>query len=395
MLLRGTPKEELERRVKKFQEVLKRQGIDGAMIIQNVDVFYFAGTMQRSHLFIPAEGQPVLMVKRSYLRACEESAWENIVHLASPKDIPAVLQSHGYGPFAVLGFELDVLPFAQYQRYQKLFANTRIADVSGIICALRMIKSPYELALIEKSARLNQEIYTLIKEHLREGITELDLAGALEAACRQRGHMGMHRLRGFNQELGYGHLMSGTNLAVSSYFDGPTGGPGPDPSFPQSAGFKLIGRNEPVLVDYGFVHQGYIVDQTRIFCLGKLPDHLVRAYAVARDIQERIKALAKPGVTCAEIYQLALETAEASGFGEHFMGYPERVSFVGHGVGLELDELPVLAKGVQTPLAEGMVLAIEPKFVFPDGAVGIENTHFVTADGLKTVSIFDEDIIYI
>lgn len=389
------PKEELNRRVRQFQDVLKRQGIDGAILIQNVDVYYFTGTMQRSHLFIPAAGQPVLMVKRSYLRACAESAWENIVHLANPKDIPAVLKSHGYDWFNTLGFELDVLPFAQYQRYQKLFEKTRIVDVSGIIRTQRMIKSPYEMALIEESARLNQEIYTMIKERLREGLTELELAGMVEAACRRRGHMGMHRLRGFNQELGYGHLMSGTNLAVSSYFDGPTGGPGPDPAFPQSAGFKLIGKNEPVLVDYGFVHQGYIVDMTRIFCCGKLPDHLVRAYAAARTIQERIKAMAKPGVTCAAIYQLALETAAASGFGAHFMGYPEQVSFVGHGVGLELDEPPVLAKGVETPLAAGMVLAIEPKFVFPDGAVGIENTYFVTADGLKTVSIFDEDIIYV
>jgi len=393
--LRHTPKFELERRIKEFQDILKRQGIDGAMIIQNVDVFYFAGTMQRSHLFIPSEGRPVLMVKRSFLRASEESALDNIIHLDNPKEMASVLKSFGYGPFDKLGFELDVLPVAQYQRYQKLFEKTKIIDVSPYIRSLRMIKSPYELEIIKESAALNQEIYSFIRDNLREGITELELAGMVEAACRKRGHHGMHRLRGFNQELGYGHLMSGTNLAVSSFFDGPTGGRGPDPSFPQSAGFKLICRNEPILVDYGFVYNGYIVDQTRIFCIGTLPDHLVRAYSVSRTIQERIKMSAKPGVTCTELYGIALEKAEASGFGEHFMGYPERVSFVGHGVGLELDELPVIAAGINTPLAEGMVIAVEPKFVFQDGAVGIENTFVVTADGLESLTLFDEDIIYI
>lgn len=390
-----TPKFELERRIKNFQDILKRQGIDGAMIIQNVDVFYFAGTMQRAHLFIPAAGLPVLMVKRSFIRASEESALENIVHLENPKEIAAVLKSFGYGPFDILGFELDVLPVVQYRRYQKLFEKTKIIDVSPCIRSLRMVKSPYELEIINESAGLNQEIYGFIRKNMREGVTELELAGDVEAACRKRGHIGMLRLRGFNQELGYGHLMSGPNLAVSSYFDGPTGGRGPDPSFPQSAGYKLIGRNEPVLVDYGFVYDGYIVDQTRIFCIGKLPDHLVRAYSAAYTIQERIRKLAKPGAMCAELYASALEIAEASGFGEHFMGYPERVSFIGHGVGLELDEMPVVAAGVKTPLEEGMVLAIEPKFVFQDGAVGIENTFVVTADGLKTLTIFDEDIIYV
>jgi len=395
LFLLYTPKYELDRRIRNFQDILKRQGIDGAMIIQNVDVFYFAGTMQRAHLFIPADGQPVLMVKRSFIRAKEESALENIVHLDSPKEMTAVLKSCGYGPFDTIGFELDVLPVAQYERYRKLFKETKIIDVSPYIRSLRMVKSPYELEIINESAALNQEIYEFIRENMREGITELELAGNVEAACRKRGHIGMHRLRGFNQELGYGHLMSGSNLAVSSYFDGPTGGMGPDPSFPQSAGYKLIGKNEPVLVDYGFVHNGYIVDQTRIFCIGKLSDHLIHAYAAARKIQESIKISAKPGVTCAELYGLALETAEASGYGEHFMGYPERVSFIGHGVGLELDELPVIAAGVKTVLEEGMVLAVEPKFVFQDGAVGIENTFVVTADGLKPLTIFDEDIIYI
>ncbi|MDD4170132.1 MAG: Xaa-Pro peptidase family protein, partial [Desulfotomaculaceae bacterium] len=367
----------------------------GAIIIQNADLFYFTGTVQRSHLFIPAEGRPVLMVRRSFPRAVEESALENIIQLHNPKEMIAALKAYCYGEYKTIGFELDVLPVVQYRRYQKIFDPAEIIDISPYIRSIRMIKSPYELELIKTSAQLNQEVFSLIKNMLQEGITELELAGLVEAAARKRGHHCMLRLRGFNQELCYGHLISGINLAVPSYFDGPTGGRGPDPSYPQSAGFKKISKNEPVMVDYGFNLDGYIVDQTRMFCMGELPDHLVQAYTASRAILAEIKKKAKPGVACSELYDVALQTAQTHGFGKHFMGFPEQVSFVGHGVGLELDEPPVIAAGFKIPLAEGMVIAIEPKFVFPDGAVGIENTFIVTAGGLETITDFDEDIIYI
>ncbi|OPX86596.1 MAG: Xaa-Pro dipeptidase [Pelotomaculum sp. PtaB.Bin104] len=390
-----TPKSELDLRIGKFQEILKQKNIDGAIIIQNADLFYLAGTVQRSHLFIPAEGRPVLMVRRSFPRAGEESALENVIHLDNPKEIITALKAYGYGDFKTIGFELDVLPVVQYRRYQKIFEPAEIVDVSPDVRSIRMIKSPYELELIKASSQMNQEVFALISNLLREGMTELELAGLVESACRKRGHYGLLRLRGFNQELYYGHLMSGTNLAVPSYFDGPTGGRGPDPSYPQGAGHKTIGRNEPVMVDYGFVLDGYIVDQTRMFCIGGLADHLVQAYAAACKIQAELRKRAKPGVACSELYDIALHIAQESGFGKHFMGYAEQVSFVGHGVGLELDEPPVIAAGFKVPLAEGMVIAIEPKFVFPDGAVGIENTYLVTASGLETITEFDEEIIYV
>ena len=388
------PKEELSRRVTAFQAILQERGIDGALLVQSVDVYYFSGTMQRSHLYIPAAGEPVLMVKRSYLRAGEESALDRVIHMANPKNITKILADHGLTMAKTLGMELDVLPVDQYQRYSKMFPDAQIVDVSMDIRVLRMVKSPYEIEMMRKSVALNVEVYREIKGLLREGVSELTLAGEVEALYRARGHHGQLRLRGFNQELTYGHLMSGTNLAVSSYFDGPTGGMGPEPTFPQGAGFKQLKRNEPLLIDYGFVYYGYISDQTRIFCLGKLADHLVEAHQVALRIQEKIQEMAKPGVPCGDLYQASLEIAEAAGISDHYMGYPERVPFVGHGLGLELDELPVIATGVPTPLAEGMIIAIEPKFVFPDGAVGIENTFLVTADGLEKLSVFQDEIIY-
>jgi len=392
--LRYTPRSELDQRTARLQGILKRQGIDGAVIVQNADIFYFSGTIQQSHLFIPNEGKPVLMVKKSFERAREESALENIVYVESLKEISGVLRSYGYGPFKTLGFELDVLPAAQYMRYQKLFEPAEIVDVSQFIRTVRMVKSAYELEIIRNAAELHGEIFSFIKDNLREGISELELAGMVEAVSRKKGHPGMMRVRGFNQDLVYVHILSGDNTRAS-YFWGAAGGRGVGPAFAQGASDRLIGRNEPVLVDYGFVVDGYMVDQTRIFCIGKLPDRLVQAHAVAIDIMEQMKKAAKPGVACGKLYDLAVQIAGESAFAGHFLGFPVPLSFVGHGVGIELDELPVIGQGFDTPLEEGMVIALEPKFVFPDGAVGFENTFLVTKDGLENLTVFDEEIIYV
>ncbi|HAG10506.1 MAG TPA: aminopeptidase P family protein [Desulfotomaculum sp.] len=392
--MRFTPKSELNQRCAKLQELLKLHGIDGAVMVQNADLFYFSGTIQRSHLFIPAEGSPVLLVKKTFERATEESGLDNIICLESLREIHAIIQSYSSRPLKTLGFELDILPAAQYLRYQKLFEPAKIVDASQLIRTVRMVKSPYELQILKEAADLHGEVFTMVRETLREGMTELELAALIEAYSRKKGHAGLLRVRGFNQDLVFVHICSGRNV-VPSYFDGAVGGKGVSPAYAQGACEKPIARNEPVLVDYGFVHDGYMVDQTRIFCIGELPGHLIRAQEAALDILERMKKAAKPGVASGKIYDLARQAAEEGPFGKHFMGFPTPVAFVGHGIGIELDELPVFAHGFDTLLEEGMVIALEPKFVFPDGAVGVENTYLVTAEGLETMTVFEEDIVYI
>ncbi|MFZ5631998.1 MAG: M24 family metallopeptidase [Bacillota bacterium] len=393
--MKYTPKEELGRRVARLQGLMRRGGIEGAVIVQNADLFYFAGTIQRSHLFIPADGKPVLMVKKSFPRAREESALDEVIPLDNLKDLPAVIGSYGDKNMRVIGFELDVLPAALYLKYQKLFAPAKITDIGQLIRTVRMVKSPYEIELLKGAADLNHAMFSRVKDFLREGITEVELAGNLEAVYRRHGHQGYVRMRGFNQEIVYGHLMSGVSLAVPSFLDSPEGGPGLNPSFPQGAGMKKIARNEPVMVDYVGVYDGYMVDQARIFCLGRLPDKFVRAYEAVINIQEEIKRRARPGVLCDELYNCAVKMASEAGLKDHFMGHPDPAPFIGHGLGIELDELPVLARGFEIPLEEGMVFALEPKFVFPEGEVGIENTFVIRETGAEALTVFDENIIYL
>ena len=392
--MRYTPKSELELRTAKLQEKMRRQGIDGAVLVQNADLFYFTGNIQQSHLFIPAEGQPVLMVKRSLERAREESALANIVPLESLKNFKGTLDSFGYGKYDTLGFELDVLPTSLYLNYQKLVAPARVVDVSPLVREVRMVKSAYEIGLLREVAKIQNTLYDVAKENLREGITELELSGKVAAYSRKQGHAGLLRTRGFNQELYYLHITSGNNVKPS-YFLGSVGGFGVGPSFSQGASSKQINRNEPILADMSFVYDGYLLDQTRIYAIGQLAEHFTRAHAVSLEILRAIEKKAVPGVTCGEVYNLALEMAKGHGLAEHFLGYPENMVFVGHGVGIELDELPVLGRGIKTPLEQGMILAIEPKFVFPDGAVGIENDYLVTENGLEDLTQYQEEIIYV
>lgn len=394
MFVRLTPKSELDRRVAALQGLMREEGLDGAVIVQNADLFYFAGTVQRSHLFVPAAGRPVLAVTKSVARAKAESALA-VVPLASPRELPRLLAEHGFPAGGRLGLELDVVPAAHYLRYQKLFAPAQVADVSPLIRAVRMVKSPYEVGIIRDAARLHSEIFALLPGVIREGLREVELAGFMEHEMRRRGHAGRQRLRAFNSEVTHVFLASGASAAVGSYFDGAVGGTGVSPAYAQGAGFKTLARDEAILIDPAFVFDGYSVDVTRTFCIGKLPRHLTEAYETARAIHDALRSAARPGMSCAGLWETALDMAKASGFGDHFMGYPQAVSFVGHGIGIEIDELPVVAPGMATPLAEGMVLCLEPKFVFAEGAVGLENTFVVTADGLETLTVFDEGIIYL
>lgn len=149
------------------------------------------------------------------------------------------------------------------------------------------------------------------------------------------------------------------------------------------------------MVDYVGVVNGSQVDMSRVFALGYLSEELLYAHRTALAIQEALAAAARPGITGGELYDLAIEMAAKAGLAQNFMGYGEQVKFVGHGIGLELNELPLLARGIKEKLQAGMVMAIEPKFIFPGvGAVGIENTFVVTPQGLEKLTTFtDEPVI--
>jgi Xaa-Pro dipeptidase len=388
------PATEIHGRISRLQMALQEQQADGALIVQNSDLYYFSGTIQQSHLYVPAEGKPLLMARKSLARARAESPIADIVPLSSPKQISGILNDHGLPLPRRLGLELDILPVNLFRLYEMVFEGPDAWDVSPTIRSIRGIKSEYEIDIITEAAKLSDQVAAHTAEILKEGMTELELAGLVEAHARKLGHQGIVRMRLFGGELFYGHLLSGPSAAVPSFMASPTGGTAPNPAVAQGAGFARIVPNEPILLDYAFAFNGYISDHTRIFALGSLPDDLIAAHGVMLAIQEHLKTAAKPGIPVGHLYDLGLKRATEAGYENHFMGAESnRIKFIGHGVGLELDEYPILAKVQETPLAENMVIALEPKLIFPGkGVVGIENTHVVTPDGLKQLGQYPDTI---
>ena len=396
-MIKHVPQEEIDARVHILQDKLAVEGLDAALILQNTDLFYFAGTIQQAHLYVPVRGEPLLMVRKDFERARAESPLERVISLASPKQLPDLLREHGCRRPEQLGMELDVLPVNLFRVYQDIFADAEIRDVSLPIRLQRAVKSAYEIGIIEEAARRSDQVAASVPEFLREGIPEVELAGLVEARARKLGHQGIIRMRLWGSEMFYGHLMAGPSAAVPSFLASPTGGASLSPAVAQGPSLRPIGRNEPVLVDYVFAYQGYVSDHTRVFAVGGVPGKLQRAHRAMLQIQERIKSEARAGVRSGDIYDIATDLAEELGYGEHFMGSgPHRIRFTGHGIGLELDEFPFLARGQDLRLEENMVIAFEPKLIFPGvGVVGIENSHVVTKDGLRQLGQFEEDIVVV
>ena len=240
-----TPRSEIEIRIENLKSHLEESGIEAVLILQISDLFYFSGTIQQAHLFVPVNGEPLLMVRKSYQRARSESAVKRIIPIGSTKQIPDLLRQNGYPLPRKLGMELDVLPANLFLSYQNIFDGATLVDISPVIRMVRAVKSDYEIGMIEKAAGFSDQVAGSVKEFLYEGITEIELAGLVEARARKLGHQGVIRMRLWGSELFYGHLMAGPSAAVPSYLSSPTGGAAVSPAVAQGAGgdHDLRGRH--------------------------------------------------------------------------------------------------------------------------------------------------------
>lgn len=394
--MRLTPATELEYRCSKLQKQMAEEGLDAVIIVQNADLFYFTGTVQSGNLYVPVQGQPLYMVRKEAGRARMESGLKEVVPFGSMKDIPGILATFGYPEPRRIGLELDVLPVSFFERYKKVYPNAEYLDATPLIRRVRMIKSHYEIHLMMDAADQVDRVFQRAKEIIREGAIDLEVAAELEHTARRNGHQGLVRMRGFNSDLFYGQLFSGTDSAVPAYADSPLGGLGLNPSFGQGAGLKRIEANEPIIVDFAGCVDGYLVDQTRVFAIGGISKQLAKAYDDMLKVQSRMMEIAVPGAGWSAVYEECLALAQELGYADSFMGARgSQVSFIGHGVGVEIDEYPFIARGFKDmPLEVGMAFAFEPKAVFPgEGAVGIENTFYLSSDGLKKLTHSSEELV--
>jgi Xaa-Pro dipeptidase len=393
--MRLTPKNELEYRFRRLQDEMSRAGLDAVIMLQNADLFYFTGTIQTGNLYLPASGDPIYLVRRDFMRARMESGLAEVVPFNSPRELPGLIAGYGHPTPARIGLELDVLPVNLFRKYQDLYPDAQFFDATPLIRRVRMVKSHYEIHILQDAALQADKVHRRAAEVIREGMSELELAAELEHLARLEGHQGYLRMRAFNGELA-NQILCGNDAAVPAFCNTPLGGMGLSPAFGQGPSYNRIGRGEPIVVDFASCFDGYLVDQARIFALGSVSDRMRRGYDDMIRIEELMVRLADELPTWGSLYDDCLALAHEMGYADSFMGGRGcQVPFIGHGVGIEIDEFPFIAPGFREERLEpGMVFAFEPKLVFPgEGAVGIENTFYLTETGIKRLTFSSQELV--
>lgn len=391
---RTIPGEEIQFRLNRVRDGMNQEGIEALLVVQKMDFYYLSGTTQDGFLFLPMEGKPLLMIKRELERGRAESPLEDVIPFKSARDIPFLIQRHRKKLPQHLGLEFDLLPVRDYFRFQELFPGITLRDSSTVFRKARKIKSPFEIDLIRKAGRIGKKVYGEAIEFLKQGMTEIEFGGLLEAAAKRYGHEGLLRVRSLNYEAYTWHILSGPSGGIVSQSDSPMGGFGLSPAFPVGASLRKMRTREPILVDFGICYHGYQADQTRMFSIGKMKKKFIDAYQACREIHDLVLEEVKPGTESEAIYIKTLKLAKKLGYKDSYLGPPGlQTRFIGHGIGLELNELPFIAQGHSYPLEEGMTVAVEPKIVFPgEGGVGLENTIAVTRDGYEILTPVGQEI---
>ncbi|MBC7294628.1 MAG: aminopeptidase P family N-terminal domain-containing protein, partial [Thermoleophilia bacterium] len=202
------PSSEIENRIARAQAGLARAGIELALVVQNADLYYLTGTIQQGQLLLPAQGEPVLLVRKDLNRARQESPLPRVKAISSLRELPGAVAAMGMSEAFVLGMELDVLPVNVFRRYEALFPKAVVRDVSPVIREVRTVKSEYERALMAEAAAMVDSVVQTVAGILREGMTEVELSAHCEFALRAAGYQGLARYRAFNQEWSYSHVFS-------------------------------------------------------------------------------------------------------------------------------------------------------------------------------------------
>jgi Xaa-Pro dipeptidase len=356
------------------------------VIFSRINQYYFTGTMQDGMLFIPRGGEPELFVRRSYERALDESLFPAIRKMASYRDAAAHLKTV---PETVY-LEKEVVPIALLERFRKYFPVTNMRSADTEIAKTRSVKSAYEIQRMERAGAIHRSVLEEgIPEMLREGMTEAEFGAGVYLLMVSEGHHGIVRFGMFQTEIEVGQLGFGDSSIYPAAFDGPGGCRGIGPAAPVlGSQSRTLRKGDLVFIDNACGFEGYQTDKTMTYMFRKsLPEEAVAAHRQCVEIQGRMAAMLQPGISPSQIYTAIYESLPP-GFQENFMGFGNRrASFLGHGTGLQVDELPVITKGSDEPLEEGMVLALEPKKGIKDiGMVGIENTFVVTPRGGRSIT---------
>ncbi|MFA6676194.1 MAG: Xaa-Pro peptidase family protein [Bacteroidales bacterium] len=361
-------KEEFSKRINKIRKHMSDNNVDACMISTTVNMLYAYGHVVIGYYYIPLEGETVLFTKKA--------ATKEGISIRKPEQIPDLLLDMNIAMPNTMYVEGDVMGHSYWLRLQKCFPDTKFIEASLALRTIRSVKTDYEVSLIKQSARLQVEVYQSIPDLFKPGMNDDELAHEIEYALRKHGHLGVHRTFG-QLEIFMGSLLVGKNAGLASPYDFALGGAGDSDTIPIGANGTKIEKGNTIMVDYNGNATGYMNDCTRTFSYGILPQKAYDAHKLSIEILQLFESY-PAGNVCEDFYLKTLQIVEKAGLSDCFMGSVRQAPFVGHGVGLEVNEFPVLAKRFKTILEPNMVVAVEPKFIIEGvGAVGAEDTFII------------------
>lgn len=384
-------------RLLKLQRRLIEMDIQLAVLNLNTDIYYYTGSIQPLYLIVPAESEPFVLARKALNRIEDEVLHLKLEAFKNTRDLKQIILKRNLTGSKRLGFTFDTTVYATVLRWWQLFEQPELVDLSWEIRLLRMIKSPLEIEILARAGEIMAQMPVLIKETFKPPMTELALSAAIENYFRLNGHTTLNRCRSEEAEMNFGVCSGGNNSLAGTKFNGVCAGRGLSPAVPYGATYDPIVRNSPVHLDYAFNLDGYHLDQTRMFSWGQPSPTVLKAYQAMLQVEKEIIADLKPGILWCDVYDCAVNLAAKLGYENEFMGLgPEKVRFVGHGVGLELDEPPFLAPKMEYPLEAGMVVAVEPKVALPGiGVVGIEDTLVIRDGGPELLTGCSQEFLII
>lgn len=382
-------RQEAELRLQKIIASMSEHDIDAILVASNANVFYCAGRFFRGYVYINKDGKRLFFIIRPNCFAEEE----DVLAIRKPENIPAELERLGVPVPEKFGLELDVLSFSDVERLKKIFPESELKNASVVMRAARLTKTPYELKMMREDGEHQMAAYNKITRLYKRDMTDVELQVEIERVLRLEGNLGFLRVAGNLMEINLGSVIAGANADAPSPYDFAMGGAGVSPALPCGASGEIMKQGETVMVDMNGCFNGWQTDMTRTWRIGDVPQQALNAHECSRRILRALEKMAVPGVAVNELYDKAMAIAKEEGLEEYFMGHNQKAGFIGHGVGIELNEQPPITPRNKTLLQANMTLALEPKFVIPGvGAVGVENTYVVTIDGLDNLTPFPEEL---
>ncbi|MEI5685600.1 M24 family metallopeptidase [Sphingomonas kyungheensis] len=344
-------------RLARARALTAEQGADALLVTAGASLRYFAGvgwspTERLVALLLPVDGEPVVICpafERGSLLAELEIAAD--LRLWEEDEDPHALVIQALPAGATLALD-PLLPYAAARR---LGTRLTLQDGATIIDALRMIKSPAELALMAQAKAMTLEVQRRAARILAPGIRASEVKRFIDDAHRALGAAGST----------FCAVQFGTATAF------PHGLPGD----------QLLAEDQLVLIDTGCAIHGYQSDITRTYAFGRVDDDIRATWALEKEAQAAAFAAVRPGVPCEAVDAAARRVLEGAGLGPDYRlpGLPHRT---GHGIGLSIHEPAYLVRGDTTPLAPGMCFSNEPMIVVPDRyGIRLEDHFHVTADG--------------